>query len=82
MHTMTMQRRTIAATTVLAAVWLAVAVPGAVAQPMPEPQLAVVTGCPIDVHDFAAQLRTAGFTAQAANIATQLTVRDCRAAGF
>jgi hypothetical protein len=82
MYVTTFHRRTMAGTAVLAAAWFVVAAPGAVAAPKPEPRPAVVSGCPIEVHEFAAQLRAAGFTAQAANNATQLTVRDCRAAGF
>jgi hypothetical protein len=81
MHATTNRRRTIAIT-VLAATCFAVAAPGAEAAPKPEPRPAAATGCPIEVHDFAARLRATGFTAQAANIATQLTKRDCRAAGF
>lgn len=82
MHTTTTPRRTIAAATVLAAAWFAVVVPNAVAAPKPEPLPAVGGGCPIEVHDFAAELRAVGFTAQAANIATRLTNCDCRAAAF
>jgi hypothetical protein len=80
MSASTVHRRTLAATAVLAVACFTVATPGADAAPKPEPQSAG-TSCPVDVHEFVAQLRAAGFTAQAANIATQLTVRDCRAAG-
>lgn len=34
--------------------------------------------CPLDVKEFAAFLRSRGFTAQAANVAAALTVRSCR----
>jgi hypothetical protein len=80
MYATATHRRTLVATAVLTAAWFTLAVPAADAAPKPEPQHA--SGCPIEVHEFAAGLRAAGFTAQAANNATQLTVRDCRAAGF
>jgi hypothetical protein len=80
MYTTTIHRRTLVATAVLAAACFTLAVPAADAAPKPEPQQA--SGCPIEVHEFAAGLRAAGFTAQAANNATQLTVRDCRAASY
>jgi hypothetical protein len=75
----TTQRRALVATAVLAAACFTLATPTAHAAPKPEPQLAGVSGCPIDVHEFAAELRAAGFTAQAANNATQLTRRECSA---
>jgi hypothetical protein len=79
MYVTTAHRRTLVATAVLAATYFTVAVPAADAAPKPEPQQ--TSGCPIEVHEFVAELRAAGFTAQAANNATQLTVRDCRAGG-
>ena len=79
MYTTTIRRRALVATAVLAAACFTGAVPAADAAPKPEPQHAGTAGCPIDVHEFVAELRAAGFTAQAANIATQLTVRDCHA---
>jgi hypothetical protein len=79
MSATTMHHRTLAATAVLAVACFTVATPGADAAPKPEPHSAGLS-CPVDVHEFAAHLRAIGFTAQAANIATQLTVRDCRAA--
>ncbi len=82
MYTTTTHRRTLLATAVLAAACFTLAVPAADAAPKPEPQQAGTAGCPVDVHEFVAELRAAGFTAQAASIATQLTVRDCRIGGF
>jgi hypothetical protein len=73
-------RRPLAAAAVLALASFTIVSPGAEAAPKPVPQSAGMS-CPVDVHEFAAHLRAVGLTAQAANIATQLTVRDCRAAG-
>jgi hypothetical protein len=61
----------------LAAACFTLAVPAADAGPKPKPHHAAAAGCPIDVHDFAATLRAAGFTAQAANNAAQITNREC-----
>jgi hypothetical protein len=78
MYTTTIHRRTLVATVVLTAAWFTLAVPDADASLLREPQR--VSGCPIEVGEFSAGLRASGYTAQAANNATQLTVRDCRAA--
>jgi hypothetical protein len=77
MHATTTQRRTLVATAVLTAAWFTLAAPAADAAPKPQPQSAGVSGCPIDAQEFSAELRLHGFTAQAANNATQLTAREC-----
>jgi hypothetical protein len=73
----TVHHRTLVTAAVLTAAWFAVAAPAADAAPKPEPQNAGVSGCPIDPQEFSAELRLHGFTAQAANNATQLTAREC-----
>jgi ABC-type sugar transport system substrate-binding protein len=37
----------------------------------------VVTSCPTDTAEYAAFLRSHGFTAQAANVIAQMTLRSC-----
>jgi hypothetical protein len=81
MSTTTAHRRALAATAALAAAFFTI-IPTAVASPKPEPQPSQATGCPVDVPDFAAQLRAAGLTAQAANNAAQLSYRHCVVAGL
>jgi hypothetical protein len=81
MSTTTVHRSALAAIAALAAAFFTVT-PAAVASPKPEPQPSQVTGCPVDVADFAAQLRAAGLTAQAANNAAQLSYRQCLVDGL
>lgn len=63
--------------TVYAALVLGPSHASAAPRPIDDTQV-VQQACPTDVKEFAAHLREAGFTAQAANIAAQLTTRDCR----
>lgn len=79
MNVTTVTRRALAATFVTGAL-LALGVPSAPAGPFPEPAHAMKKACPVGMDGLAARLRSAGLTAQAANIATQLTYRDCLAA--
>ncbi len=71
------RRHVLVATT---AVWLlagstAALAPAASARPMQEP--AASATCPVGMDGIAARLRAAGLTPQAANVAAQLTYRDC-----
>jgi hypothetical protein len=72
----TITRRTLIAVPIVMAAWLSVGATGAVAQPPPV-QPSGLAACPMEVSGFAAQLRADGLSAQAANNAAQLTVRDC-----
>lgn len=49
----------------------------AVAAPAPEPATGTVTDCQVGMDGMAGRLRASGISAQAANVATQLTYRDC-----
>src|SRR4051794_397159 len=55
---------------------VAVTVP-AMAVPAPEPGNVTVTACPVGMDGLTARLRSAGLSAQAANVATNVTYYDC-----
>ncbi len=76
MFVTTAHHRTLIASAALAALWFTLAIPAADAAPKPEPQAAGVNVGNLDLHEFVAELPAAGFTAQAANNAAQLTYRD------
>jgi hypothetical protein len=76
MNATTVTCRTLAATVATGALF-ALAVPGAIAGPVREPAGSTKASCPVGMDGLAARLRAAGLTAQAANIATHLTYRDC-----
>ena len=76
MNVTTMTRRALTATCVTGAL-LALGLPSAHAEPFPHPAHSTKKACPVGMDGLAAQLRSAGLTAQAANIATQLAYRDC-----
>ena len=75
MNATTMACRALAAT--IAGALFALSVPAAIAGPVPEPATSASASCPVGMDGLAARLRAAGLTAQAANIVTQLTYRDC-----
>ncbi len=76
MNATTMACRTLAATVATGALF-ALSAPNAIAAPVREPARSAKASCPVGMDGLAARLRAAGLTAQAANIATQLTYRDC-----
>jgi hypothetical protein len=75
MFVTTTHHRTLVASTALAAVWFTLAIPAATAAPKPQSLASAVNDRNSDINEFVAELRAAGFTAQAANNAAQLTYR-------
>jgi hypothetical protein len=61
----------------LAAGVLVAAAPSAGAVPAPEPVTVTVSACPVGMEGLAGRLGSAGLSAQAAHVATELTYRDC-----
>jgi hypothetical protein len=75
MFVTTTRHRTLVSSTALAAMWFTLAIPVAYAAPKPESQTAADHDRTSEIHEFVAELRAAGFTAQAANNAALLTYR-------